>query len=166
MRTMVEIEEIPAKKPRVFLSHSSGDEQFTKRLACDLRSFGMDVWYDQWEIAVGDSIVEKVFAGLHDSDTLVVVLSPAAVVSRWVKEELNSAVMRRLSENNIRILPVVIGDCTIPVPLRHIKYADFRADYDSALAEVLESLAPGHHLWQSLSHLYDHFCTVCDHVVS
>lgn len=96
------------KKPRVFISHSSHDKQFVQYLARELRWFEFDVWYDEWEIAIGDSIVEKVFAGLDASDTLIVVLSPVSVESRWVKEELSTAVMRRISENDIRILPILI----------------------------------------------------------
>jgi hypothetical protein len=153
-------------KPRVFISHSSEDKAFVEQLAWDIRQFGFDVWYDKWEIAVGDSIVDKVFEGLEASDTLIIVLSPISVASRWVKEELNTAVMRRISENDIRILPVLIETCDIPTPLRHIRYADFRENYEEALALLLDSLAPGHLMWQSLSHLYDHLCLLCDQIAS
>lgn len=111
---------------------------------------------------MGDSIVEKVFDGLSASDTLVVVLSPASVTSRWVKEELDASVMRRLSEGNIRILPVLLEDCELPIALRHISYADFSAGQSEGLHRLLDSLSPGHAMWQSLSHLYDHFGFVCD----
>ena len=149
-------------KPRVFVSHTSKDKPFVEQFAWDLRQFGIDVWYDEWEIAVGDSIVEKVFAGLDASDTLIVVLSPASVTSRWVNEELSVALMRRLSEANIRIVPVLIETCEIPTALRHIRYADFRDNHEEGLSRVLDSLAPGHLLWRSLGHLYDHFCLLCD----
>lgn len=154
-----------ATKPRVFISHSSQDKEFATELAWALRDFGFDVWYDEWEIAVGDSIVQKVFDGLQASDNLVVVLSPVSVASRWVKEELDSAVMRRISENDIRILPVLAETCEVPIPLRHLRYADFRKNREEALAEVVESLAPGHRLWRALSHLYDHFCLLSDRIV-
>lgn len=149
-------------KPRVFISHTSKDKPFVKEFARDLRRFGIDVWYDEWEIAVGDSIVEKVFAGLDASDTLIVVLSPESVTSRWVNEELNVAVMRRLSEANIRILPVLIETCDIPTALRHIRYADFRDNQEEGLSQVMDSLTPGHLMWRSLGHFYDHFCLLCN----
>jgi len=95
-------------KPRVFVSHSSKDKGFVQNFSLDLRRLGFTVWYDDWGIAIGDSIVEKVFEGLNSSDTLIIVLSPNSIDSRWVREELNTAVMRRLSENDIRILPVLI----------------------------------------------------------
>jgi len=46
---------------RVFISHSSKDKDFTAKLAENLRLCRIVVWYDEWKIAVGDSIVEKVF---------------------------------------------------------------------------------------------------------
>lgn len=152
------------KKPRVFISHSSQDKHFVEQLVWDLRRFDFEVWYDDWEIAIGDSIVEKVFAGLAASDALLIVLSSASVASRWVKEELDVAVMRRLSENDIRILPVLAETCDIPTPLKHIRYADFRDDHQDALSRLLDSLAPGHLMWQSLEHAYDHFCILCDEI--
>lgn len=152
--------------PRIFISHSSQDKEFARQLAEDLRRFGFDVWYDEWEIAVGDSIVEKVFSGLAASDTLIIVLSPVSVSSRWVKEELDTAVMRRISENNIRIMPVLIKTCEIPIPLRHIRYAEFRDNHEEGLATLLDSLAPGHLIRQSLAHLYDHLCILCDQIAS
>ena len=151
-------------QPRVFISHSSADKPFVRDLAVELRSHGLDVWYDDWEIAVGDSIIDKIFEGLRASDTLVVVLSPVSVASRWVKEELNTVVMRRVSENDIRILPVLLETCDIPLPLRHIRYADFRQNKNDGFALLLDSLAPNHLLWQPLSHMYDHLCLLCDQV--
>lgn len=152
----------PNTKPRVFVSHTSKDKLFVQELAWDLQLFGIDVWYDEWEIAVGDSVIEKVFAGLDASDTLIVVLSPESVKSRWVNEELSVAVMRRLSEASIRILPVLIETCDIPTAIRHICYADFRGNREEGMSRVIDSLEPGHLLWRSLGHHYDHFCLLCD----
>lgn len=48
-------------KPKVFLSHSKKDKQFIEKVANDLRSCGIDVWYDEWEIPPGESIRKKIF---------------------------------------------------------------------------------------------------------
>jgi len=50
------------------------------------------VWYDKWEIKVGDSLIEKIQEGLDIHDYLAIILSPESVSSEWVKRELNSAV--------------------------------------------------------------------------
>ena len=131
-------------KPRVFISCTAQDKDSARLLARKLRIFKHEVLYNEWEIAVGDSIVEKVFDGLKASDTLILVLSPSSVQSRCVREELNVAVMRRIPENDIRILPVMVATCEVPPSLKHLRYADFRDDPEDGLASLLDSLTPGY----------------------
>ena len=54
--------------PRSFLCHSDKDKVFAENLARKLKSDGLFVWYDNWEMHVGDSIVQKkrgdIFFGL------------------------------------------------------------------------------------------------------
>lgn len=42
--------------PSLFLSHSSADKTFVEKLAKDLEGVGVNVWFDKWEIKVGDSL--------------------------------------------------------------------------------------------------------------
>lgn len=60
---------------RLFISYSSQDKRFVVRLAKNLQAQGFEVWYDGWEIAVGDSIIEKVFAGIQASDGITALMS-------------------------------------------------------------------------------------------
>ncbi len=113
---------------------------------------------------MGDSIVEKVFAGLQASDTVVVVLSRESVRSKWVNEELSVATMRRIAERSVRVAPVLIETCDIPAPLLHLRYADFRCDYDAALAQLLDVVAPGNQIWDSLAHHLQYFDLLCNAV--
>lgn len=99
------------------------------------------MWWDEWEIKVGDSIIQKVSDGIRGSAHLVVLLSPSSVKSDWVKREIGSALMRQLSaEKDIAPLPGLIADCEIPVLLRTIKYADFRQAYKAGFGALLEVL--------------------------
>jgi hypothetical protein len=40
----------------IFLSHSSKDKAFVCKLAIDLVNQGMPVWFDAWELEMGDSV--------------------------------------------------------------------------------------------------------------
>lgn len=60
---------------RVFLSHASADKSFVGRLAVDLRANTVPVWYDQWELKVGDSLQCKIAEGVEGSAWLAVALS-------------------------------------------------------------------------------------------
>lgn len=128
--------------PQVFLSHSSADKAFVTRLAVDLRSKDVPVWFDRWELKVGDSLSSKIADGINESGWLAVVLSKQSVSSAWVQKELNAALARELRDKNVYVLPIVIEDCDIPLFLLDKVYADFRGGYqhglDALLSRVLE----------------------------
>lgn len=126
---------------KVFISYNNADRLFVKRLAGDLKKAGFSVWWDEWEIKVGDSIIKKVSEGITTSAYLIIVLSPTSVISSWVQREVNSALMEQLAkEREITILPVLLKDCDIPVLLKDIRWADFRKSYESGKAELLKAL--------------------------
>lgn len=90
-----------------FISHASEDKPgFVEPLAKRLEDFGLKVWYDNFELSVGDSIPEKIERGLASSDYGIVVLSEAFFNKDWTKEELNSLIQRDVSEPQKVILPV------------------------------------------------------------
>jgi TIR domain len=114
------------KKPYdCFVSYFSGDKEFVRRLEQDLRFREIELWLDEHEIEVGDSISGKIEQGLTQSYTFMIVLSPEALSRAWVKEELRAAYSLRLG-GELRILPVLHKECEIPPFLADYKYADFR----------------------------------------
>ncbi len=127
----------------VFISYSSKDRAFATRLASDLKTQGLRVWYDQWALKVGDSLIDKISFGISSNDYLVIVLSKSSVTSEWVRKELNTALVREFTEKRVVILPVLIEDCEIPPFLSDKIYADFRSDYASGLHKLLDTL-PSH----------------------
>ncbi len=129
-------------QPSIFIPHSSPDKDFADWLADRLSAAGLPIWYDKWEIRVGDSIVKKINDGLKKSDYLAAVLSQASVTSRWVQEELSAATIMRINRRGSYILPLLIQDCNIPPLLSHIRYADFRYNRDRAFHELLETVTP------------------------
>lgn len=150
----------------VFISHSSLDKQLSLGIAHELKAAGFSVWYDEWEIRVGESITRKVFDGIQSSDVLIILLSPNSVQSVWVQEELDAALMRQISERGIRILPAVIATCDLPNSLRHVKYADFRDSFSEGFYQVLEAISPGHLLWKQLSSIERSFKKIAERTYS
>jgi hypothetical protein len=129
--------------PKVFLSHSSADKSFVSRLAIDLRSRRVPVWFDKWELKVGDSLTQKIEEGIDDSGWLVVVLSKNSVSSDWVQKELRAAQARELRDKHVFVLPVLIDDCKIPLFLLDKLYADFRNSYADGLEQLLRRVIDG-----------------------
>jgi hypothetical protein len=84
-------------KAHVFVSHASEDKPFVRKLVEALRGQDLNVWLDEEELQVDDSIVSKVSDSLKETNYLVVVLSKSSGSSRWVQEELNAATARKAS---------------------------------------------------------------------
>lgn len=124
----------------VFLCHASEDRPAALKLANLLQSRGVAVWLDQWEIAVGDSIVEKINSGLETSSHLAVLLSRNSVSKPWVAKEMSSALMRYLADKSIWVLPIRLDDAPLPAILADIRYADCRFDFERGFGEVLEAV--------------------------
>jgi hypothetical protein len=108
-----------AKTPRPFISHAHADKQrFVLDFAKRLRSKGIDAWVDSWEMLPGDSLVDKIFnEGLKSCTAFIVVLSNNSVNSKWVREELNAGIVKRI-EDNTKLIPIRLDGCDIPSALK------------------------------------------------
>ena len=126
----------------VFISYSSDDRLFAEKLSIDLKTLGLGVWFDRWEIKVGDSIVSKVDRGLTQNDYLIVVLSPNSVDSNWVKKEVFTILMSEIYSDKVKILPILYQECKIPTILIDKKYANFTKSYDRGLQELAQAIIP------------------------
>lgn len=105
--------------PKVFISHSWEDKsRFVLDFGKKLRASGIDAWIDEWEMMAGDSLVKKIFCeGIKNADAFLIVLSHNSVQKKWVNEELDLAVVKKIEEGT-RIIPIIIDDCKIPEPLK------------------------------------------------
>ena len=91
----------------VFISYASEDKDtVAKPIAEELRARGFTVWYDDYEIKLGDSIPKKIDEGLGSSRFGVVVLSPSYFAKNWPKKELEALLAREAAEGGKVVLPV------------------------------------------------------------
>ena len=123
-----------------FLSYSSEDKEFAEKLANDLSKYKFPIFFDRWEIKVGDSIVEKINSALGKMTDLVIILSVNSLKSNWVKKELSSGLMKKLKDNSVSILPVLREKCEIPTIINDIKYADFTQNYEDGFLDLVGGL--------------------------
>ena len=90
----------------VFISHTSKDkDEVVRPLATALCAAGLSVWYDEFELRIGDSLRRKIDKGLANSRFGVVVLSRAFFGRDWPEYELDGLVTRSVSGDQI-LLPV------------------------------------------------------------
>ena len=91
----------------VFICHAGEDkEDFVRPLAQALRDKRLKVWYDEFQLTVGDSLREAIDKGLARSQYGIVVLSPHFFTKRWPQRELNGLVAREDAEGSKLILPI------------------------------------------------------------
>jgi hypothetical protein len=90
----------------VFISHASEDKQeIVRPLANALRSEGLRVWYDEFELKIGDSLRRKIDRGLAKSRVGLVVLSQSFISKGWTNYELDGIVTRTMTGEQI-LLPI------------------------------------------------------------
>jgi hypothetical protein len=92
----------------VFISHASEDKDAVVRaLAHALQEdHGLRVWYDEFELKLGDSLRRKIDAGIARTRFGVVVLSHAFFAKNWSGYELDGLVVREMSGGKQIILPL------------------------------------------------------------
>jgi hypothetical protein len=118
-----------------FFSYSRKDSPFVLRLANELRARGASVWVDQLDIVAGERWDEAVERALQSCPALVLVLSPEAVGSQNLMDEVSYAL-----EKHKRILPVLYRECEIPFRLRRVQHVDFTGDYETGFRHLCRVL--------------------------
>jgi DNA-binding response OmpR family regulator len=126
----------------VFLSYSHNDRDFAHRLADDLRILGHHIWIDEFEIRIGDSLIEKISTAISEVDFVLAILSQESVRSSWVQHELKLAATTEISKRRVVVLPVVLQDDSIPAFLSDKRWADFRKpeNYEASVRILVESI--------------------------
>lgn len=90
----------------VFISHASEDKDSVARpLANALVGLGLSVWYDEFELKIGDSLRRKIDNGLAHSNFGVVVISKNFISKGWTNYELDGLITRSLTGEQ-QLLPI------------------------------------------------------------
>jgi hypothetical protein len=129
-------------QPHVFVSYSHQDDAFTQRLVADLRAAGAEAWFDISGIDYGD-FMGRIDEALRQCEWLVLVLSPAAIGSQYVKMEVNAG-LHRVQQGKMRaVIPVLAAPCppdSIPALWDMQHRYDATSDYSVALTGLCRAL--------------------------
>jgi hypothetical protein len=123
----------------VFICHANEDLPFVQEeLVGLIRALGRHPWYAEKSIRRGiwpDAIV----SALKEAALILVVLSPNAATSEYVKNEVEWALARKPSQT----IGVLVQDCdidSISLGLGRVEHIDFRGDRKPAREKLIESL--------------------------
>lgn len=130
----------------VFISHSSADSSFVKdQLVPALQRHGIDAWVCSARIPTAAEWEREISRALDATDWFLVILTPAAIRSEWVRAEVHWALERRRG----RVVPIMLRTCDpaeLNLRLGLVQFIDFRGDLteaeDRLCAVVLGDQAP------------------------
>jgi len=98
--------EIENKTYDVFVSHASEDKvEFVRPFVNFLNEKGVQVWYDEFELKVGDRLRRSIDNGLKNSRFGIVVLSESFFNKEWPQVELDGLFAREIEGEKV-ILPI------------------------------------------------------------
>ncbi len=126
----------------LFICNKATDKVKAEKLAKGLKDLGHEVWFNDWEIGLGDSIVEKIEEGLAGAAFLILCFSEKNTDESWFDQKWMSSLSRQLDGCQIKLLPVRISIGDPPLVLAGRKYADFEKDWEMGFSEVLRTLTP------------------------
>jgi len=119
----------------IFVSYSSKDRPFVIGLVKELKKLGADTWFDQMDIKLGQNWDDAIEEALENSNTFLLIISPTAVASRNVKDEVSIAI-----NTDKKMVPILIKQCDLPMRWERIQYADVTTNPDKAISDVLNFL--------------------------
>src|SRR2546425_3056258 len=124
----------------VFISYNKADKATALDIATFVTVDDIKVWYDEWEISAGDSIVERINSGLTDCSHFLVVWSVNAATSNWVRRELAAALSRGIDSGVPKVIPIVLDQTVLPPLLADIRHIRYQNDLDADRRNILHSI--------------------------
>jgi TIR domain len=127
-----------------FISYSTRDEQFARRLYSRMRDEKLRVWFAPEDIKGGEKLYDQIERAIQLHDRLLLVLSESSRQSEWVITEIQRAREAEMKENRRKLFPISI------VGFDQVKaWKRFDADSGKDLArEVREYFIPDFSNWK------------------
>jgi hypothetical protein len=122
-----------------FISYSSKDDGFARRLHADLQQKGVRCWFAPQDLKIGDKFRTRIDESIRIYDKLMVILSVNSISSPWVEEEVEAALEKERKQKKLVLFPILLDEAVMETDqawaaslrrTRHI--GDFRAwkDHD------------------------------------
>jgi hypothetical protein len=128
---------------QIFLSYHQADESFAESLSKELQQRGLEVWRDTEALQPGDNWASAVAKALKKSKAMVVLISPASMESKYVRNEIQYALGDLNYEH--RIFPVLVHE-TPDIPWILSRFETLKANrgaakISDAIADALKQVA-------------------------
>jgi hypothetical protein len=126
---------------KIFISYSHADREFVRRLAQDLTNQAVEVWLDEWRLAVGQEIKAMLDEGIAAYDYFLILLSATSITSGWVRHELDIALRKEADGRSGFVVPILLNRVEPPLIIAERPTVDFTGDYATGLQALIGMLA-------------------------
>ncbi len=131
----------------VYICYNAADLDWVRALAEQIESETIDglpssrklsAFFDKWDIAPGQSLIDRMNQGMRVSRHVIVVLSPEFLKADWPRFEWKHIVAQNPNNAGERIIPIRLRDLSrdgqerieLCAPFRDFRYVDFRKQSD------------------------------------
>ena len=118
-----------------FISYSRRQLYFAEAIALHLQKEGIEIWFDLQQLGAGTDWASALKNGYGNCSRLILVVSQAALDSKYVEVEWDTA-----RQNGREVILAVVEDVDIPERLRDCVVIDFRKDFNSAMKRLVSYL--------------------------
>ncbi|MBI3158606.1 MAG: toll/interleukin-1 receptor domain-containing protein [Chloroflexi bacterium] len=122
-------------KSPIFISYSRREAPFVNDLVDHLEDDGFSVWLDYRSMVPGKLWAEQIEEGIRGADVILLVVSDAAMGSKWVEKE-----WRSMLTYGKRVILILFEANDLPPELEGFEWVDFRGNHRKALAELYSQL--------------------------
>ncbi len=98
-----------------FISYSTKDETFAKRLHADLQNAGVRCWFAPKDLKIGDRYREVFDRAIQLHDRTLLILSEHSVESEWVEKEVETAFEKERKQKRTALFPIRLDDAVMGV---------------------------------------------------
>lgn len=130
----------------VFVSHNRKDKPWVRVFVQQLRSLGLQVFFDEDSVSVGGEFHKEVTEAIKQCQACVFIISAASALSPWVADEVNTALHYRAANGDRpKVIPVYLEsvrfdhaglDTSAPI------YLADRNDRENRYARLIQGLVP------------------------
>ncbi len=96
----------PVQYQSCFISYSSKDDEFARRLHERIRAVKLRVWFAPEDMKGGRKSIEQIDEAIQVNDRLLLVLSEKSMSSEWVMSEIRRARKTELREKRKKLFPI------------------------------------------------------------
>ena len=105
------------ERPKIFLCHAKEDSYLVKQLSNKLREYGINPWFDEEKLIIGDRWEKKIIYAIENTDFFGICISRNSILKQgFIQNEIKIAIreyQKRPSQYAF-LLPIRLEDCEIP----------------------------------------------------